>query len=359
MNLSRKITRMKMANFKEGIQTFSPDYFALAMSTGIISIASYMLGYAGISNVFFVLNYLEFIVLSCIFILRIIYFRKEFINDLSSHSKGAGFLTIIAAFCILGVEHVLLQNSFELSIVFWYFSIGFWLILLYSFFVLVTIKKQKPSLESGLNGSWLLFVVSTQALSILGSVVHPHLNIAVDVSIFINLFFYLLGVLFYIILIGIIFYRTTFVLMKADEFKPSYWIDMGAAAITTLSGIFLIKTMGSVPIFQEYIPTLKVLSILFWIAGTWWIPAIIFLEIWRHKSISLKYNAGYWSLVFPLGVYTACTWQLAEETGFYFLKGISSVFIYLAWIAWLITFIAMCIKVIGKYFLNRSLPDLD
>ena len=350
---------MKIASFKEGIQTFSPDYFALAMSTGIISIASYMLGYTGISKAFFVLNNLEFVVLFCILILRIVFFFGFFEEDFSSHARGAGFLTITAALCILGVEHVLLRSSFELSIFIWYFSIGLWLILLYSFFVLVTIKKQKPSLESGLNGSWLLFVVSAQALSILGSMVHPHLHIPVEVSIFINLFFYLLGVLFYIILIGIIFYRTTFVLMKADEFKPSYWIDMGAAAITTLSGILLIKIMGSEPLFREYIPTIKVLSILFWIAGTWWIPAIIFLEIWRHKSISLKYNAGYWSLVFPLGVYTACTWQLADVTGFSFLKGISSVFIYIAWLAWLITFLAMCAKIMRKYFLNKSLPNLD
>ena len=350
---------MKTVNFKDGIQTFSPDYFALAMSTGIMSVASYMLGYTEISRWFFVLNNGEFVLLFCLLLLRVLFFFRSFNKDLSTHSKGAGFLTIIAASCLLGVEYILLKSTFDLSVFIWYFSIGLWLILLYSFFVLVTIKKQKPSLESGLNGSWLLFVVSAQALSILGSMVHPHLNIPVEISIFINLFFYLLGVLFYIILIGIIFYRTTFVLMKADEFKPSYWIDMGAAAISTLSGILLIKSIGNVAIFQEYIPTIKLLSNLFWIAGTWWIPAIIFLEIWRQRTISLKYNAGYWSLVFPLGVYTACTWQLADETGFSFLKEISSVFIYIAWIAWLITFIAMCVGIIRRYFLNGPLAVVN
>lgn len=347
-----------MVTFKQGIQTFSPDYFALAMSTGIVSIASFMLGYTEIAKGLFVLNNLELVLLSCIFILRISFFSKSFVKDLSTHSKGAGFLTIPAALCLLGIEHLLIKNNFILSIFIWYFSIALWLILLYSFFVLVTVKKQKPSLESGLNGSWLLFVVSAQALSILGSLIHPHLNLKVEVSVFINLFFYLLGVLFYIILIGIIFYRTIFVLMQADEFKPSYWIDMGAAAISTLSGILLIKSMGSVGIFQAYIPTIKLLSILFWIAGTWWIPAIIFLEIWRNKSISLKYNSGYWSLVFPLGVYTACTWQLANETGFSFLTEVSSVFIYIAWFAWLITFVAMCSKIIRRYLLNRPLPEI-
>ncbi len=343
---------MNTVNLKTGIQTFSPDYFALAMSTGIISIASHMLGYTEISRVMFALNIIEIPVLFLLFILRLIFYFPAFRKDLSTHAKGAGFLTIIAALCILGAEFIQLKNHIRPAVFLWYFSIGLWLVLLYSFFVLVTIKKQKPSLESGINGSWLLFVVSAQALSILGSLLQPHLNMPVDTAIFIHLFFYLLGVLFYIILIGIIFYRTTFVTMRADEFKPSYWIDMGAAAISTLSGILLIKSMGNVAEFQPYIPTIKVLSILFWIAGTWWIPAIIFLEIWRHKSISLIYNSGYWSLVFPLGLYTACTWQLGGESELSFLREIASLFIFIAWVAWLITFIAMCLKLIKVYIIQ-------
>lgn len=345
---------MNTVNLKTGIEIFSPDYFALAMSTGIISIASHLLGYTEISKVLFALNTIEIPVLFVLFILRLIFYFPAFKKDLSTHAKGAGFLTIVAALCILGSEYIFLKNDFRPAVILWYFSIGLWLVLLYSFFILVTINKQKPSLENGINGSWLLFVVSAQALSILGSLLQPHLNIPQDAAIFIHLFFYLLGVLFYIILIGIIFYRTTFVTMRADEFKPSYWIDMGAAAISTLSGILLIKSMGNVPEFRLYIPTIKVFSILFWIAGTWWIPAIIFLEIWRHKSISLKYNSGYWSLVFPLGVYTACTWQLGGETELSFLREISTVFIFVAWVAWLITFIAMCVKLTKTYII--SLP---
>ncbi len=346
---------MNTVNLKTGIQTFSPDYFALAMSTGIISIVSHMLGYTEISRVLFIVNSIEIPVLFLLFILRLIFYFPAFRKDLSTHAKGAGFLTVVAALCILGAEFILLKNEYRPAVILWYFSIGLWLILLYAFFILVTINKQKPSLESGINGSWLLFVVSAQALSILGSLLQPYLNIPEDIAIFIHLFFYLLGVLFYIILIGIIFYRTTFVTMKADEFKPSYWIDMGAAAISTLSGILLIKSMGNVPEFLLYIPTIKVFSILFWIAGSWWIPAIIFLEIWRHKSISLKYNSGYWSLVFPLGVYTACTWQLGGETELSFLREISYVFIYIAWVAWLITFIAMCSKLIKTYFIHPAI----
>ncbi|MEO8962736.1 MAG: tellurite resistance/C4-dicarboxylate transporter family protein [Ginsengibacter sp.] len=345
---------MSKLRLQKGIQTFSPAYFALAMSTGIISIASRILGFNVISNWFFVINNIEFVILSLLFILRLLYFFPDFKKDLSSHSEGAGFLTITAAACILGTEYALLKYHFNVAVILWYFALCAWLVLVYSFFILVTIKKQKPTLEDGINGSWLLFVVSVQALSILGSTVAPHLNLPMPVALFINLFFYLLGVLFYLIVIGIIFYRTTFFPMKATEFKPSYWIDMGAAAITTLAGVILVKDMNGIVTQQNFIPTIKVLSVLFWIAGTWWIPVICFLEVWRHKIIPIKYNAGYWSLVFPLGVYSICTMLLADVLSLPFLKRISDLTIVFAWIAWFITFTAMCISLIKSFFLTKS-----
>lgn len=344
---------MNILSLKTGIQTFSPAYFALAMSTGIICIASKMLGYFAISNWLFIINNIEFAILLFILILRLVFFFDDFKVDLTSHASGAGFLTIVAASCILGAEYSLLKYRFDVGIIFWVFALLAWLILVYSFFILITIKKKKPSLENGINGSWLLFVVSVQALSILGSILTPYLNLSIDVILFINLFFYLLGVLFYFIVIGIIFYRTTFFPMKADEFEPSYWIDMGAAAISTLAGIMLIKDMSGIKEYQDLIPAIKLFSVLFWIAGTWWIPVICFLEIWRHKFIPLRYNAGYWSLVFPLGVYTVCTWQLADVFGLHFLKRIPEVSIFIAWIVWLATFTWMCFK-LKKSFLSSK-----
>ena len=289
-----------------------------------------------------------------IFILRLLFFFRNFKSDLSSHAEGAGFLTIIAASCILGTEYGLLEFHFERAIILWCFALFTWLIFVYSFFILVTIKKQKPSLEDGINGSWLLFVVSVQALSILGNIISPYLNLSIEVVLFINLFFYLLGVLFYLIVIGIIFYRTTFSPMKANEFKPSFWIDMGAAAISTLAGVVLIKSIKDIIPYKDFIPVIKLLSILFWVAGTWWIPVICFLEVWRHKLIPLRYNAGYWSLVFPLGVYTVCTWQLADVLGLHFLKRIPEVSIFIALIAWLVTFSGMCFELVKLFFFSKT-----
>jgi tellurite resistance protein TehA-like permease len=348
---------MDTSNLKKGIQTFSPAYFALPMSTGIISIASKTLGFRQISNWLFLFNNIEFAILLLLLILRVCFFFKDFVRDLSSHAEGAGFLTVVAASCILGTEYLMVKEVYVPAVALFYFALATGFLFTYSFFILVTIKKSKPSLENGINGSWLLFVVSVQSISILGNVIAPYLKIPLHISSFVTLFFYLLGVLFYIIVIGIIFYRTTFFPMKEDEFKPSYWIDMGAAAITTLAGIILIKSVSNLDLYKDFVPTIKVFSVLFWIAGTWWIPVIFFLEIWRHRIIPFQYNAGYWALVFPLGVYTDCTWQLANLFDLQFLKTLPEIFIYVAWAAWIVTFAGMCIKL--KSFIGSSTVKME
>lgn len=338
-----------------GIRGLSPAYFGLPMSTGIIAVASHELGHPAISNAFLVLNHAEVIVLAVLLLLRLLFFFPEFRRDISSHEKGAGFLTIVAAACIIGSEYVEFQGALRPGISLWYFALFAWAVLTYSFFVLVTIKRRKPSLENGINGSWLLFVVSVQALSILGCLIAPQLGFSLHSVLFVMLFFHLLGWLFYFVVIGIIFYRTTFFPMRPDEFKPTYWIDMGAAAITTLAGITLINTMAAHGIWTELIPTLKVFVVFAWIAGTWWIPVIFFLEIWRHWTIPWKYHAGYWSLVFPLGMHTVCTWQLAIAFDLPFLKALPEVFIWLAWGTWAVTFGGMCVKLVRRFVLNRAL----
>jgi tellurite resistance protein TehA-like permease len=51
----------------------------------------------------------------------------------------------------------------------------------------------------------------------------------------------------------------------------------------------------------------------------------------------IEYSPMYWSLVFPLGMYTVATWQLAAADQFDFMKGIADVTIWIAFAAWLIT----------------------
>lgn len=65
-----------------------------------------------------------------------------------------------------------------------------------------------------------------------------------------------------------------------------------------------------------FVMTTGILSIaatlLFWVIATWWIPLLAASLLWRHviQRIRPVFDPQYWSMVFPLGMYTAATWVL-------------------------------------------------
>ena len=67
------------------------------------------------------------------------------------------------------------------------------------------------------------------------------------------------------------------------------------------------------------------------------------LGYWRHvvRRFPLRYDPGFWGLVFPLGMYTAATFKLASAIDAPFLLVVPRVFIWLALTAWTIVFIGL------------------
>jgi len=80
-------------------------------------------------------------------------------------------------------------------------------VLIYAFFAAVTLRETKPPLEQGINGAWLIAVVATQAISILGTLVAPTFGEQPEKTLFFTLSMYLLGCMLYILIISLIFYR--------------------------------------------------------------------------------------------------------------------------------------------------------
>lgn len=147
----------------------------------------------------------------------------------------------------------------------------------------------------------------------------------------------------YLNIITLIFYRFTFVNFKFAALTPPYWINMGAVAITTLAGSTLILHSNYWLLLDEITPFLKGFTLFFWITGTWWIPLLFILTIWRHiyNRYPFRYDPQFWGMVFPLSMYTTSTFQLSEALETPFLTIIPEFMVYVAIFAWITGFIGL------------------
>lgn len=345
--------------FKLQVENLFPGYFSLVMATGALSIGTFLLGMTFISNVLLYINMIAYLILWLLTLIRLIGYFPRVLADLTSHSQGPGFFTLVAGTCVFGSQLIVVANNHLLSIYLWGFAIFLWVIIMYTFFTAVTVRKNKPSMAEGINGAWLIAAVATQSISILGTLLSPYLENGQEIVLFFTFCMYLLGCMLYLNIITLIFYRFTFIELEFAALTPPYWINMGAVAITTLAGSTLLLHAHSLPLLVEITPFIKGFTLFFWITGTWWFPLIFILMIWRHfyHRYPLSYDPQFWGMAFPLAMYTTSTFQLSKALDLSFLNVIPQFMVYIAIIVWILVFLGLIHRVYLTYRIYLKIPS--
>jgi len=343
----------------QGIREFHPAYFALPMATGIVSIVSHLLGLEEASAFLFWVNVPAYCAVWALSIVRLVAFPGQFLRDLGSHQRGPGFFTTVAATCVLGLQFVLLRGDTRTGYALWWLGMVLWGACTYAVFVLLAIREAKPSLAEGINGGWLVAVVATQSVCVLGcKVLAPRFAHGDGVFLFLASL-WLCGGMLYIWMISLIFYRYMFFRFHPSDLMPPYWINMGAVAISTVAGTSLSAAASGSAFLTQLLPFVNGLSLMFWATATWWIPMLLVLGVWRHRALRISYDPLYWGLVFPLGMYSLCTYRLGEVFALPFLWWIARAFAVAALAAWLLTFLGLAARLLRLVLLaGRSLPSV-
>jgi tellurite resistance protein TehA-like permease len=328
------------------IARLHPATFALVMATGIVSIGCELMGLRLVAIALAALNCAFYAGVWTLTILRIVRHRDAVVADLLDHGRSVGFFTTVAATSVMGSQLIVVLDLPRVALALWFVAVVLAFTLTYAIFTILTVKQQKPSLAAGLNGAWLTIVVGMHSIAVLGAQVAPQLHGFEAPAIFFCLFIWLSACMVYLWIISLIFYRYTFFTLEPSDLAPPYWINMGAAAISTLAGTFLIVAAPMSPAVQSVLPFIRGFTLFWWSTATWWIPMLVILGVWRHvyRRFPLRYDVLYWGAVFPLGMYTVCTIRLARAIDAPFLIAIPRAFIWVALAAWSLAFFGLVLK---------------
>jgi tellurite resistance protein TehA-like permease len=329
LTLSRRV--------RAGVVTLYPGYFALVMATGIISNALFLEDQRSLSAILFALNIVAYPFLWLLTILRLLVAREAFWADITSPKLVFAFFTTVAATDVLGVG-MNLRGWTDAATAMWVFALILWVGLIYFSFGVLTFLNTAHG-ANVVHGGWLIAIVGTESLVILGAAIAPNLGAHQQSVLVLIHMFWGIGLALYGIFVTLFAYRIFFFDIEPDDVSPLIWVVMGAAAISTNAGSVLILTDTGMAFLESMRPFIDGVTLIMWAWATWWIPLLVLFGFWKHgvRRAPITYTPMLWSLVFPLGMYALASLRLSLAADFAPLRLISGAMVWVALGAWSLT----------------------
>ena len=318
------------------IQSLSPGYFPFVMATSIISTGTFLLGPSWLSRVLLVIASAGFVVLIVAQLIQLVFFRSSMAAGFRDPGRVFGFFTIAAAMDVLGVRLAAAGHPLATAILA-AVAAALWLVMSYGVPASLLVARSHDSVLGDVNGTWLLWVVATESLSLAASTLinvwpsQSGLLVPVAVGL------WNVGLMLYLLRVSLILSRLLTVPITAQTLTPPYWILMGATAIIVLAGAHILDLPPALAAVKAKGGFVEGFSFTLWAFGTWWIPLLVVLGIWRHlrHHWPLSYDPALWSVVFPLGMYSVATLAFGRADHLAWTGPLSRFMLWVAVAAWL------------------------
>lgn len=319
-----------------------PGAFAFVMATGIISTALHLNGDPLASEVLMLVGFAGAVLLGACYVARLALHRREVVADVHRAERAFGFLTIPAGLDVLAARSFL-ANQPGLAAGLGVLGALSWLLLGYGIPVSLMLRGGDRSLVSAINGSWFLWVVSTQSVSVVCSLLTRMLHGAEAALASVAVGLWGVGVVLYLMLVGLVTLRLLASSVTPHALSPTYWIYMGATAITALAGADVLELPRRYGMVEASRSSVEGITIMLWAFGTWWVPLLLVFGLWRHvlRREPIAYDATWWSMVFPLGMYSAATLAVGRAASIHFMGGLAGAELWVAVAAWVAVGVVM------------------
>jgi tellurite resistance protein TehA-like permease len=318
------------------VRELDPSVFAFVMATGIVSVGLHELAAAFLllSNALLVVAVAGYLALWIVSGWRLLRWKRTVLTDLRG-AQAFCLLTVVAASNVL--SSALVTDYWPAAAALFGMGVALWLLLGYGVpLAWITSPRRRFRVEQ-VNGTWFHCVVGTQSVAVAAASLAtsgPDAGFTV-----LALACWAVGLMLYLLIAALVLARLLLRPVEPAELVPAYWIFMGAAAITALAGLRLLRLP------QVLVPRLLLAgaSTVLLSFATWLIPLLLALGVWRHvvRRFRLGYSTALWSLVFPLGMYGLVTHELGQEAHLRWLSALGGCVSCVAAAAWAAVFLAM------------------
>lgn len=341
------------------VRELHPAYFAYVMATGIVSTAAFSLGPSWLSLALLAAACAGLVVLGAALVIRLLYFRPSVAADIQAADRVFGFFTITAGLDVLGVRLMLAGHPLATAVLA-AVAAAVWLLLTYGVPASLLLTRARDSVLGRINGSWLLWIVATQSLSISASILVHAWPSQSGLLAPVAAGLWGTGVVIYLIVVTLILLRWLTVPMTPATLGPPYWILMGATAISVLAGARYLALPAGFPVVRATAGFVEGFTYVLWAFGTWWIPLLVILGSWRHvrRHWPLAYEPTLWSIVFPLGMYSVATLSFGKVAHLAFMEPLARFMFWVAVAAWALVAAAFLARVARHPQESASGPPL-
>jgi tellurite resistance protein TehA-like permease len=262
-------------------------------------------------------------------------------DDFTDPARGFGFFTFIAGGNVLGVRLAMDGHHAAAAAL---LGVGLlaWLVLGYVIpWTAVLGRAERPVLTSA-NGTWFIWVVAGQSVASSAATLEPVLPSLRQALAVVAVFSWSVGLVLYAAVGIMVSARLLLYDLSPTDLTPPYWVAMGASAITVLAGARIVE-MADAPMVDATRGLVAGVSVSIWAFGTWLLPVLVAAGWWRHRvhRVPLTYEPSWWSIVFPIGMYSVAATQLGDADALPLVGVVGAVGIWVAVTAWALVFAMM------------------